>query len=88
VVTDPPDAHVRVREQGSFMVVENHDHAPVERVVLRAEFPISAWWLVIAALTLVGTLALLVVLRVTKRRTPPELVSDAKFASLNEGLGA
>jgi hypothetical protein len=85
VVTDPPDAHVRVREQGSFMVVENHDHSPVERVVLRAEFPISVWWLVVAVLTLVGTVVWLVVLTVGRRRT---LAADADLASLNDGLGA
>jgi hypothetical protein len=68
VVTDPPDAHVRVREQGSFLVIENHDHAPVERVVLRAEFPISVWWLVVAGATLAGTLGALVLLAVARRR--------------------
>ncbi|HEY5375662.1 MAG TPA: hypothetical protein VIK01_18415 [Polyangiaceae bacterium] len=88
VVTYPPDAHVRVREQGSFMVVENHDHAPVERVVLRAEFPISVWWLVVAVLTLVGTIACLVVLAVGRRRALPVLGTDANPASLHEGLGA
>ena len=88
VVTDPPDAHVRVREQGSFMVVENHDHAPVERIVLRAEFPISAWWLVIAVLTLISTVAGLVVLIFSRRRASPALITDANPASLHEGLGA
>jgi hypothetical protein len=85
VVTEPPDAHVRVREQGSFMVVENHDHAPVERVVLRAEFPISVWWLVVAVLTLVGTIVSLLLLVVGRRHALT--AEDADLASLNEGLG-
>ena len=70
------------------MVVENHDHAPVERVVLRAEFPISVWWLVVAVLTLVGTVVCLVVLAVGRRRALPVLGTDATPASLHEGLGA
>jgi hypothetical protein len=87
VVTDPPDAHVRVREQGSFLVVENHDHAPVEHVVLRAEFPISVLWVVAAVLALVGTVVGLVVLEVARRRTARD-GAIADLASLDEGLEA
>lgn len=68
VVTEPPTAHVRVRQQGPFLVVENHDHSPVARVVLRAEFPISVVWLVVAILSLVGTIAGLVLLEISRRR--------------------
>ena len=68
VVTDPPEAHVRVRQQGPFLVVENHDHSPVARVVLRAEFPVSVLWMVVALLSLLGTTAALVFLEVTRRR--------------------
>jgi hypothetical protein len=88
VVTDPPTAHVRVREQGSFLVIENHDHAPVERVVLRAEFPISVLWVAAAVLGLVGTIAGLVVLEVARRRTANVGMNGAALASLDEGLEA
>ncbi|MEP7051765.1 MAG: hypothetical protein ABJB12_15485 [Pseudomonadota bacterium] len=71
VVTDPPTAHVRVRQQGPFLVVENHDHSPVRRVVLRAEFPVSVLWMVVAILSLLGTVTALVVLEVSRRRASP-----------------
>jgi hypothetical protein len=85
VVTEPPTAHVRVREQGDFLVVENHEHAPVERVVLRAEFPISVLWVVAAVFGLVGTLLGLVVLEVARRRTAnAAAVTGAKIPSFDE----
>ncbi len=79
VVTEPPTAHVRVRQQGPFLVVENHDHSPVARVVLRAEFPVSVLWMVVAVLSVLGTIAALVFLEVARRRsasaTGPQLAS-------------
>ena len=68
-MTDPPTAHVRVRQQGPFLVVENHDHSPVARVVLRAEFPVSVLWMVVAVLSLLGTISALVFLEVGRRRS-------------------
>ncbi len=85
VVTDPPDARVRVREWGPFVVVENHEHSPVNRVVLRAEFPISVAWLVLSVLGLVGTVAALVVIEVARQRGAVALDPDAELASLHGG---
>ncbi len=85
VVTDPRNAHVRVLEQGPFLVVENHSHFPVNHVVLRAEFPISTAWLVMSVLSLVGTSLALVVIEVARRRKAPALVSGALVASVHGG---
>jgi hypothetical protein len=69
VTTDPPDAHVRVREQNSFLVIENRGYSAVNRVVLRAEFPISVFWIGVAILALLGTCAALIALEVSRRNS-------------------
>ncbi|MEO7034025.1 MAG: hypothetical protein ABI548_09085, partial [Polyangiaceae bacterium] len=83
VVTEPPNAHVRVRQQGPFLVVENHDHSPVARVVLRAEFPVSVLWVVVAVLSFLGTISALVFLEVVRRRSAS--ASNPHFAPVVGG---
>ncbi len=59
VTADPPAALVKVRDQGPFVVIENYGHKPVNRIVLRAEFPISVFWIALSIAALLGTITAL-----------------------------
>ncbi|HKO50555.1 MAG TPA: hypothetical protein VJV79_22685 [Polyangiaceae bacterium] len=71
VITTPPNAGVRVGPQGNLLLVENPTDQTIQRVVLRAQLPISVFWLVISALALVGTIAGLCWFADTRRRRLP-----------------
>jgi len=70
ITTVPPNAGVNVRPNGNLLTVENPTDEPIERVVLRARLPISVYWLIISALSLLGTIAGLCWLTQARRREP------------------
>ena len=68
VATVPPNAEVNVQPSGNLLLVENPTDKPIDRVVLRARLPISVLWLIIGALTLLGTIAGLCRFQYVQRR--------------------
>jgi hypothetical protein len=60
--TIPPNAHVEVKTQGNLLIIENHGRAPVVRVVIGANLPISALWFLASGLGLLSAIAALILL--------------------------
>jgi len=57
VTTVPANAEISVHPTGNLLAIENPTDRTIERVVLRARLPISVFWLVASALSLLGTIA-------------------------------
>jgi len=70
ITTTPPNAQLTVRPQGNLLVVENPTDATIDRVVMRARFPISPFWPIISALALLATIAGLCWYADTRRSRP------------------
>ena len=63
VTTTPADANIVVEPWGNLLLVENKGDEEVERVVIRAEFPVSAVWIFLSLASFFGTIILLIELR-------------------------
>lgn len=70
VTTIPPNAGVVVQPSGNLLSIENPTDQPVQRVVIRAKFPISIFWLVASVTALVGTIGGLCWFADARRREP------------------
>jgi len=71
VTTVPANAGVSVQPKGNLLQIENPTDKTIDRVVLRARFPISVFWLVTSLLALFGTIAGLCWFADTRQRDLP-----------------
>ena len=69
VTTTPVNAPINVRGSGDLLEVENPTDVAIDRVVLRARFPISLVWPIVSGFTLFATIAGLGWLAIARRRT-------------------
>ena len=65
--TVPADAAVEVRAENEELIIQNRGQNPVERVIIRAELPISPWWFVASGVCLLSAVAGLILLDRTAR---------------------
>ena len=77
VTTTPADAKVVVKNSGNLLEIENLTDEPVERVVIRAKFPVSIAWVVLSIVSLIGTLIALIELNWTPTPSQSRVASDA-----------
>ena len=54
--SEPPSAAVEVREDHDFLLVANNGDTALDRVILRADLPISGTWFVISIASLLGAI--------------------------------
>jgi len=77
VTTTPPGAKVVVKNSGNLLEVENQTDEPLERVVIRAKFPVSIAWVVLSIVSLIGTLIALIELNWSPTPAASRVASDA-----------